>query len=248
MTPGIIAIENLYKSYPMGETRLPVLNGLNFELEAGQLVAIMGRSGSGKSTLLNVIAGLEEIDSGKIYFAGTDIGNLKSRQRVIFRRDNLGIIYQFFNLVPTLTVEENITLPFLIAGEKHTTINGRLEHVLQYTGMASRRKHLPSQLSGGEMQLVSLARAFIRQPKVILADEPTGNVNLKTGKMIMQKLRTTAEIEETSIVLVTHSPEDASWADRIDFLVDGKIKSDASLRKGKTHATHIYNRLKELGI
>ena len=248
MDKQMIHIEDLCKSYPMGDSELPVLRNLNFSATAGKLVAIMGRSGSGKSTLLNVMAGLESIDSGKIQIADRNIGALTTRQKVLFRRDHLGIIYQFFNLVPSLNVEENIALPFLIAGENKSACNGRLEEVLNFTGMARRRKHLPSQLSGGEMQLVSIARALIRRPKVILADEPTGNVNLETGNMIMQKLRDITQNESCCIILVTHSPEDASWADRIDFLKDGQIQPEFSLEEKETDATHIYHRLKKLGI
>jgi len=248
MTPKVIQIENLYKSYSMGEHKLPVLEGLHLDVLQGEMVAIMGRSGSGKSTLLSTIAGLEPVDAGKIVVSQHEVSRLSNRQRVLFRRDNLGIIYQFFNLVPALTVEENITLPFLIAGEKHPAIQSRLAEVLTFTGMKNRQKHLPSQLSGGEMQLVSIARALIRQPKVILADEPTGNVNLETGKIIMQKLREVTTTNCCSVILVTHSPEDASWANRIVFLKDGKIDLRYSLEKEETDATYIYQRLKELGI
>ena len=232
----------------MGENNLPVLSGLNLDVFEGEMVAIMGRSGSGKSTLLNTIAGLENIDQGKIYVNQKETNQLNNKQKVIFRRDNFGIIYQFFNLVPSLTVEENITLPFLIANEKNRSIQTRLEEVLDFTGMSRRRKHLPSHLSGGEMQLVSIARALIKRPKVILADEPTGNVNLNTGKLIMDKLQSITSEAKCSVLLVTHSPEDASRADRIVFLKDGRIEPEHTLNKGETDATHIYRRLKELGI
>jgi len=248
MGQKIVQIENIYKSYSMGDNRLPVIHGLYLDIFYNELVAIMGRSGSGKSTLLNMIAGLESIDSGKIYIEHNEINRMSSKQKVLFRRDNLGIIYQFFNLVPALNVKENIILPFLIAGKNDHLIKERLEEVLEFTGMSNRKKHLPSQLSGGEMQLVTIARALIRHPKVILADEPTGNVNLETGKMIMQKLRNITKSGECSVILVTHSPEDASWADRIAFLKEGRIAPENSLEKEVTDAAHIYGRLKELGI
>ncbi len=243
-----ISVKNVFKSYPVGDQRLPVLEGLSLDVHASELVAVMGRSGSGKSTLLNLIAALETIDSGEIYVKQHALHQMSRRQRILFRRDNLGIIYQFFNLVPSLTVEENILLPFLIAGDKNPAMKTRLEEVLEFTGMASRRRHLPSQLSGGEMQLVSIARTLIRQPGVILADEPTGNVNLETGKLIMRKLQESTRISHASIILVTHSPEDASWADRIVFLKNGKIEPKFSLNKGETDVFHIFRRLEELGI
>jgi len=248
MNPKTISIENLHKAYSMGENRLPVLKGLDLDVFQGELVAIMGRSGSGKSTLLNIIAGLESIDEGEISVAENRISRMSKKQKVLFRRDNLGVIYQFFNLVPSLTVEENITLPFLIAGEKIPDIQSKLDEVFEFIDLGNRRKHLPAQLSGGEMQLVSIARALIRNPKVILADEPTGNVNLETGKLIMQKLQDVTSRAQCSLLLVTHSPEDASWADRIVFLKEGQIKPQHFLQKGETDATHIYRRLKELGI
>lgn len=248
MADTIIQMKNVSKTYSMGETKLPVIKGLDLEVNRGELVAIMGRSGSGKSTLLNLIAGLETVNTGIIRVDSVEVSTLKSKDKVLFRRDNLGIIYQFFNLVPSLTVEENITLPFLISGERNGNIKARLEEVLDFTGMHKRRQHLPTHLSGGEMQLVSIARALIRKPKVILADEPTGNVNLETGKLIMTKLREVTRQETCSVLLVTHSPEDASWADRIVFLKDGRIEAKNSLKQGETDATHIYNRLKKLGI
>lgn len=244
----MIEINGLCKAYSMGDSRLPVLQNLDLSVQQGELVAIMGRSGSGKSTLLNIIAGLESIDAGRVRVDQTELNRLNTHQKVLFRRDHLGIIYQFFNLVPALTVEENITLPFLIAGEFNGIVQERLAEVLDFTGMARRRNHLPSQLSGGEMQLVSIARALVRHPRVILADEPTGNVNLETGKMIMQKLKEVTHTTNCCVLLVTHSPEDASWADRIVFLKDGSIEPNYVLGKGETDAADIYRRLKELGI
>ncbi|MBN2089521.1 ABC transporter ATP-binding protein [candidate division KSB1 bacterium] len=243
-----ISVKNVFKSYPVGDQRLLVLEGLSLDVHASELVAVMGRSGSGKSTLLNLIAALETSDTGEIFVKQQALHQMNRRQRILFRRDNLGIIYQFFNLVPSLTVEENILLPFLIAGDKNPAMKTRLEEVLEFTGIASRRRHLPSQLSGGEMQLVSIARTLIRQPGVILADEPTGNVNLETGKLIMKKLQEVTRISHASIILVTHSPEDASWADRIVFLKNGQIEPKYSLNKGETDVFHIFRRLEELGI
>jgi len=244
----MIEIKGLYKTYPMGDSRLPVLGNINLKVRLGEMVAIMGRSGSGKSTLLNIIAGLESLDAGFVRIGETEVSRLNSRQKVLFRRDHLGIIYQFFNLVPALTVEENITLPFLIAGETNGIVQERLAEVLNFTGMIRRRKHLPGQLSGGEMQLVSIARALVRRPHVILADEPTGNVNRETGKLIMHKLKEVTQTTNCSVLLVTHSPEDASRADRIVFLKDGTIEPQFTLEQGATDAADIYRRLKELGI
>lgn len=244
----MIEIKGLYKAYPMGDNQLPVLRNLDLTVRRGEMVAIMGRSGSGKSTLLNIIAGLESLDAGLVRVEQTELNRLNSRQKVLFRRDHLGIIYQFFNLVPALTVEENITLPFLIAGETNGLVQERLDEVLNFTGMFRRRKHLPGQLSGGEMQLVSIARALVRRPRVILADEPTGNVNRETGKLIMQKLKEVTQTTNCSVLLVTHSPEDASRADRIVFLKDGTIEPQFTLEQGATDAADIYRRLKELGI
>jgi len=232
----------------MGDTKLPVLRGVNLAVGAGEIVSIMGRSGSGKSTLLNIIAALEPFEKGRVQANGVAVEKLSRHQASLYRRNHLGIIYQFFNLIPSLNVEENILLPFLIAGKQEPDQKERAQEMLDLCGMLPRRKHMPSQLSGGEMQLVSIARALIRRPKLILADEPTGNVNLETGRLIMRKLQQAAGAVGCVVVMVTHSPEDAAFADRIVFLKDGRINQENSLRKGEADAAHIYGRLKELGI
>jgi len=241
-----LSVRSLYKNYALGDAPVEVLRGLSLELSPGELCAVMGPSGVGKSTLLNCIAGIVTADEGRIEVAGQDLTRMDDDARTTVRRDCIGVIYQFFNLVPHLTVEENILLPYLIAGEKP---DGKaVIEALSSVGMSGRKAHLPSQLSGGEMQLVAIARALVRHPKIILADEPTGNVNVATGRRIMTLLHDVTRASSAAMLLVTHHPEDAARADRVEFMRDGAFEDEATLAGSEVCAGAIHDRLKELGI
>lgn len=223
-----------------------MLRGLSLSIGAGELVAVMGPSGSGKSTLLNCIAGLDTPDRGRILLDGAPVAEKSELERTIARRRNMGIIYQFFNLVPNLDVRENVILPFLI--DDVDADQAAVDKALARVGMQHRTSHLPAQLSGGEMQLVSIARAIVRRPKLILADEPTGNVNVATGKKIMSMLKDIVREVESAMMLVTHNPEDASRADRVVFLKEGAIEARHQLQGEEVTLAKIHARLAELEI
>lgn len=239
-------VERVTKSYPLGAGRVEVLQGLDLTVRRGELVAVMGPSGVGKSTLLNCIAGLDVPDSGRIEVLGRDLATMDDEARTLERRHRIGIIYQFFNLVPNLDVKENVMLPYLIDGLDPDA--AAVERALERVGMAHRKDHLPAQLSGGEMQLVSIARAIVRRPELILADEPTGNVNVATGKRIMALLRDVLHEAGSAMLMVTHNPEDAAKADRVLFIQDGVVDPAATLDGEAVSASNIHARLQELGI
>lgn len=219
----VLETQSLSKQYNLGSHQVDALRGVNFVVEEGEFVAIMGPSGSGKSTLLHLIGGLDQPSNGEISLAGQPLARLKDRQITLLRRRNVGFVFQFFNLLPTLTAEENITLPLFIDGKKIKKNQPRLDQLLELVGLADRRHHKPEQLSGGEQQRVALARALITEPAIVLADEPTGNLDTKTGTLIMNLLRRSCDELEQTIVVVTHDPRAASFADRIVFLRDGVI-------------------------
>ncbi len=241
----VVRVRQLKKGYALGTTTIEVLHALDLEVFPGEVAAVMGPSGAGKSTLLNCIAGLDLPESGQIELQGADLAGLDDEQRTLMRRQKIGIIYQFFNLVPNLDVSENVLLPFLIDGREAPA--GEVDRALGRVGMGHRRDHLPSQLSGGEMQLVSIARAIVRRPPLILADEPTGNVNVATGRKIMALLKEVVKEAQSALLLVTHNPEDAAQADRVLFLKDGRLHPEAELR-GSISVAEIHDRLRNLGI
>jgi putative ABC transport system ATP-binding protein len=219
----VLVTEKLSKEYPLGKTKVTALDAVDFVVEQGEFVAIMGPSGSGKSTLLHLMGGLDKPTDGDITLAGKRLSLLKDKQTTLLRRRNVGFVFQFFNLLPTLTAEENIKLPLTIDGKNVKKSQDRLEHLLELVGLTERRRHKPEQLSGGEQQRVALARALITEPTIMLADEPTGNLDTKTGSVIMDLLRRSCDEMGQTIVVVTHDPRAASFADRIVFLRDGKI-------------------------
>jgi putative ABC transport system ATP-binding protein len=241
-----LSVRGLIKNYGLGESEVAVLRGVDLEVAPGEMCAVMGPSGVGKSTLLNIVAGLEEPNAGTVAVLGTSLLDFDDRARTVFRRDKIGIIYQFFNLVSNLTALENVLLPYYIAEQRpdHVAAGGMLERV----GMAKRANHLPAQLSGGEMQLVSIARALVRKPALVLADEPTGNVNVATGRRILALLREVVKETGTSLLMVTHNPEDAARADRVVFMKDGFVPDEASIRGEPIAVSAIHDRLRELGI
>jgi putative ABC transport system ATP-binding protein len=216
-----VAAHDLTRRYGEGETAVDALRGVSLEVRQGELVAVMGPSGSGKSTLMHCLAGLDKPTSGTVTIAGTDITDLSDAALTRLRRDHIGFIFQFFNLLPMLDVEENATLPLSIAGEKAD--RRWLDELLDRVGLAARRRHRPSELSGGEQQRVAIARALISRPTILLADEPTGNLDSATGGAILDLIRASVDAYGQTTVMVTHDPRAASTADRILFIADGLI-------------------------
>jgi putative ABC transport system ATP-binding protein len=205
---------------------------VDFVVEEGEFVAIMGPSGSGKSTLLHLIGGLDKPSSGEIALAGQQLSLLKDKQITLLRRRNVGFVFQFFNLLPTLSAEENIVLPLMIDGKKVRDYRDRLEKLLSLIGLTDRRNHKPEQLSGGEQQRVALARALMTEPAILLADEPTGNLDSKTGTTIMELLRRFCDELNQTVIVVTHDPKAASYADRVVFLRDGDLTARLDFESG----------------
>mgnify|MGYP004546289889 FL=1 len=219
----ILKVENLSKIYEKGDAKVIALNDISFEVEEGEFLAIIGPSGSGKSTLLHTIAGLEKPTSGKVYFYDKNMYEMNKKDLTILRRQKIGIIYQFYNLIPTLNVEENITLPIELDKKKIDKV--KLEEILKFLGIDNRRKHLPNELSGGQQQKVAIGRALIIEPTIILADEPTGNLDSKSSNEIIQLLKKANKEYKQTIIMITHNLEIAKLADRIIQIEDGKIKN-----------------------
>jgi putative ABC transport system ATP-binding protein len=222
--PAVVSAEGLVRRYGAGTTAVEALRGVSLDVEAGRMTAIMGPSGSGKSTLMHLLAGLDTPTEGSVVLDGTEISRLSEKKLTLLRRETIGFVFQFFNLLPMLTAEENITLPLAIAGEKPEP--GWLEELLDTVGIAERRKHRPAELSGGQQQRVAVARALITKPKVIFADEPTGNLDSQSSKDVLTLLRRAVDEWGQTIVMVTHDAGAAAKADRILFLADGKIVRD----------------------
>ena len=222
----VLETSELIKRYTMGKQQVNALDGVDFVVEEGEFVAIMGPSGSGKSTLLHLIGGLDQPSDGEVTLAGQHLSLLKDKQITLLRRRNVGFVFQFFNLLPTLTAEENILLPVLIDGKNVRKYQERLSALLDLIGLTDRRRHKPEQLSGGEQQRVALARALITEPTILLADEPTGNLDSKTGVAIMELLRRSRDQLGQTVVIVSHDPRAASYADRVVFLHDGRVATE----------------------
>ncbi len=221
----IIVVSGLTRTIVNGAHRVDILRGIDFTIPAGQFVAIMGPSGSGKSTLLGLLAGLDEATSGKVILDGTDITGMAEDELAIVRGRKIGFVFQSYHLIPTLTAEENVLLPAELTGVKGDGI-GRARDLLQRVGLSERRDHYPVQLSGGEQQRVALARAFMVHPPILMADEPTGNLDSANGRHILELLIDLNRREKTTLVLVTHDPELAANADRRITLRDGLVLSD----------------------
>ena len=245
--PGL-EVQGLRKSYILGEREIPVLTGVDVTVSTGEIVVIMGPSGSGKTTLLNCVSGIDVPDAGQVKIAGRSIDMHSSRERTLLRRHRIGIVFQFFNLIPTLTVEENVGLPFVIAGKAGPDTATRVDAMLETVGLLRRRGHYPYELSGGEMQLVSIARALVAAPDILLTDEPTGNVNPNIGRSIMDILRSTTRQTGTSVLMVTHNPEHAAWADRICFLKEGMIRGELLQAGVIDNVKAIHEKLVSMGI
>jgi len=218
-----LCLEHLTKSYQEGNQVRVVLQDASATVKRGEFVAIIGKSGSGKSTLLNLISGIDRIDSGKIYLDGTELTALDERQRTIFRRRSIGFIFQFFNLIPTLTVLENVTLPLELNGASPAEARQRAEPLLEAVGLPDRLKTFPDRLSGGEQQRVAIARALVHDPLLVLADEPTGNLDEDTGWQVLELLDRLTRKSGKNLLMVTHSREAARYADRVLCLRDGRL-------------------------
>ncbi|MCL2360663.1 MAG: ABC transporter ATP-binding protein [Defluviitaleaceae bacterium] len=225
---SILRVEQLTKIYGKDDAQVNALVGASFTVEKGSFVAVVGASGSGKSTLLHLVGGIDRPTSGKVHIDGQDIFAMNESNLAIFRRRNMGIVYQFYNLIPTLTTEENIMLPYLLDGRKPN--QAMLKELLELTGLTNRANHLPSQLSGGQQQRVSIARALINSPAVILADEPTGNLDSKSSRDILDLLVMANKRYNQTLIMITHDEKIALQADRIITISDGHIISDEGVR------------------
>jgi putative ABC transport system ATP-binding protein len=224
---AILETRALRKQYQLGEHIVDALAGVDFVVEKGEFVAIMGPSGSGKSTLLHLLGGLDRPSDGEVTLANQRLSILDDNQATLVRRHNIGFVFQFFNLLPTLTTEENIALPLIIDGQNVRKHSERIDSLLDLVGLRERRNHKPDQLSGGEQQRVAIARALITEPAIVLADEPTGNLDTKTGRTIMELLRRSCDEFNQTVIVVTHDPRAAAYADRTVFLRDGVVIGEA---------------------
>lgn len=224
----ILRCEHLTKEYGQGNTKIKALDDVSFSVEKGEFVSIVGPSGSGKSTLLHILGGVDKPTSGKVFVEGTDMHALKEDKLAIFRRRQIGLIYQFYNLMPVLNVDENILLPHLLDGRKMD--QERLDMIVEQIGLTDRRRNLPSQLSGGQQQRVSIGRAMFNRPAIVLADEPTGNLDRKNGQDIMSLLKKSNRDYKQTLILITHDESIALQADRIIYIEDGKLTKDERIR------------------
>ena len=224
----LLRCEHLTKKYGAGETQVTALSDVSFSVEKGEFVSVIGPSGSGKSTLLHILGGVDKPTSGKVFIDGTDMHALKEDQLAVFRRRQIGLVYQFYNLRPVLNVEENIALPHLLDGRELD--RERLDAIIEHLGLTDRRYNLPSQLSGGQQQRVSIGRALYSHPAVLLCDEPTGNLDRKTGEEIVGLLKESNRSQKQTLILITHDEALAMQADRILYLEDGKIVKNEVLR------------------
>ncbi len=224
----LVKVENLTKTYGGGENQVVALDNVSFSVEKGDFVAITGASGSGKSTLLHILGLVDRPSSGKIYINGEDVYSKKEDELAIYRRRQIGLIYQFYNLIPTLSAEENITLPVLM--DRGTINDERLEELLDKLSLTNRRKNLPNQLSGGQQQRVSIGRALINSPALVLADEPTGNLDSQNSQEVVELLKYSNEHYGQTLIMITHDEDIALQAKRIITIIDGKISSDKRIR------------------
>jgi putative ABC transport system ATP-binding protein len=244
----ILELQQVAKSFPLEAETVDVLHDVSFSVRQGEFLTLMGPSGSGKSTLLNVVCGLEPPTSGTVLLAGQDLYALDEARRTLLRRETVGFVFQFFNLIPHLTVEENVALPLRIARQDPREHQAHIDTLLDLVGIGHRKRHRPAQLSGGEMQRVTIARALVGKPRVVLADEPTGNVSERMGREIMTLLRQCNREFGQTILLVTHSHRDAAFGDRVLFLHDGRIPADSALQGNEVDEARVLSRLEELGI
>jgi putative ABC transport system ATP-binding protein len=239
-TGPVVSAKDLTRRYGEGETAVDALRGVSLDVPKGQLTAVMGPSGSGKSTLMHILAGLDKPTSGEVTIAGTSISKLNDTDLTKLRREHIGFIFQFFNLLPMLNAEENVTLPLSIAGEKPD--KAWVDELMGKIGLKDRRSHRPSELSGGQQQRVAIGRALVSKPTIVFADEPTGNLDSKTSGEILDLMRDSVDSYGQTTVMVTHDPRAAAIADRILFLADGLIVRDL----GKAEASDVIAVMEEL--
>ncbi len=224
----ILRCENVSKIYGKGETEVRALDKVSFSVDKGEFVSIIGPSGSGKSTLLHILGGVDKPTEGKVFIDGTDIHSLSEDKLAIFRRRQIGLIYQFYNLMPVLNIDENIALPHLLDGRPLD--KERLDQVVEHLGLTDRRQNLPNQLSGGQQQRVSIGRALYSHPAILLADEPTGNLDRKTGEEIIDLLKESNKVNKQTLILITHDEGLAMQADRVISIEDGKISRNEKVK------------------
>lgn len=228
----VIETLDLCKSYDLGKEKVEILKNINLKIEKGNFYSIMGPSGSGKSTLLYLLGGLDKPTSGQIKINGKELSTMKDKEESKMRRTDIGFIFQFYNLIPNLNVEENIMLPILLDGKKMKSYKKDLEEILEIVGLTERRKHTPRELSGGQQQRVAIARALINKPDIIFADEPIGNLDSKTGMEIMQLLQKINQTQHKTIVQVTHSRESAEYGTHLIMVKDGCINEEQTVLIG----------------
>jgi putative ABC transport system ATP-binding protein len=230
----MVEIDNVTKVYSQGKNEVRALDGVTLRVAAGEFVSVVGPSGSGKSTLLHLVGGLDKPTTGEVSVDGRRLSEMTDDEVTIFRRRKIGFVFQFFNLLPTLTAEENVALPLLLDGLRRRDIQPRVERMLGLVGLGSRRGHKPDQLSGGEMQRVAIARALVTEPVLLLADEPTGNLDTRTGEAVLELVREAHARRGQTVVLITHDPRVAAYGDRCVTIMDGRIAGDV---RGSTPAT-----------
>jgi putative ABC transport system ATP-binding protein len=222
----MIRLDKVVKTYRQGRTPVPALAGVSLEIAQGEFLSVMGASGSGKSTMLHLIGGLDVADSGSIRVGGQELSRLSDDELTVFRRRKIGFVFQFFNLLATLSAEENVALPLLLDGKSMREARPKVTALLERVGLGARRTHKPDELSGGEMQRVAIARALVIEPIVLLADEPTGNLDSKTGAEILELLKESAQQTQRTMVMVTHDARAAAYGDRVITLEDGRMVGD----------------------
>lgn len=247
---AILEVENVTKVYGSGATRVNALAGLSLQVREGEFAAIMGPSGSGKSTLLQIMGALDRPTSGQVRLAGRETGGLNEVERTLLRRAKIGFVFQSFNLISVLTAAENVGLPLSLAGVRPADVAMRTERVLALVGLKDRAHHLPGELSGGQQQRVAVARALASDPAIVLADEPTGNLDSRTGTEILELLRRSCDELSQTVVMVTHDPRAAAYANRVLFLRDGLLADQLSLHPGAARtesAAAILRRMEMLG-
>ncbi len=243
---SILEARSIRKQYQLGQVTVDALAGVDFTVKKGEFVAIMGPSGSGKSTLLQLLGGLDQPTNGEITLADKKLSMLNDDEITLVRRRNVGFIFQFYNLVPTLTAEENIALPLIIDGKNPDDYREHIEELLRVVAITDRRDHKPDELSGGQQQRVAIARAFVTNPSIVLADEPTGNLDSKNGEEILNLLRHSCDELGQTIIMVTHDPKAASFADRVVFLKDGSVFGELRLDGARGETAKILEQLKTL--
>ncbi|HEB52841.1 MAG TPA: ABC transporter ATP-binding protein [bacterium] len=245
---AVLEARSVFRMRTVDGRQTPIVRDVSFTLQPAEFATIMGPSGSGKSTLLHLLAGLDRPSAGQVLVAGEDLGRGDEEDRAAVRRRRIGFIFQFFHLLPDLSVVENVTLPLRILGQSPRKHEGRVASLLDLLGVSHLRDRLPSALSGGEMQRVSIARALVTQPPLVLADEPTGNLSSKAGEEVIALLRDVRDRLGAAILLVTHNPRDAAAGDRVLFLHDGALLPHAELKGGPFDVADVFHRLQELGV